>query len=124
MMVLGLDRPIEIKIAEECGETEQAFELIAANDRVRGYEVDDTKAFRFTSFHILPDTVTLVAKHGDHVVATFSLVPDTMLLGLPMESIFGDEVAELRRRRHRMAEAIGLADRGSEFGNSSGSFRR
>ena len=41
-----------------------------------------------------------------------SLVPDTSLLGLPMEGIHGTEVADLRREGRRLAEATGFADSG------------
>ncbi|MBV8264715.1 MAG: hypothetical protein JO252_00060, partial [Planctomycetaceae bacterium] len=93
-------------------EWEQAFELVAASHRARGYEVDSTRPFRFTPYHILPGTVILIAKHEDRVVANLSLVPDTSLLGLPMESIFADEIRALRRQRRRLTEAISLADQG------------
>ena len=110
--VPGIERDIQIKIASEWAEWEQAFELLAASYRARGYDAPSDKPYRFTPYHILPDAVTLVAKHQDRVVATLSLVPDTSLLGLPMESIYADEIGELRRQRRRLAEAISLADQG------------
>jgi hypothetical protein len=110
--VPGIERDIQIKIASEWVEWEQAFELLADSYRARGYEAPSDKPYRFTPYHILPDTITLVAMHQDRVVATLSLVPDTSLLGLPMESIYAGEIGELRRQRRRMAEAISLADQG------------
>ena len=110
--VSGIERTIEIKIASERGEREQAFRLVAASYRARGYEVDGTRPFRFTPYHALPGTVTFIAKHGDRVVATLSLVPDTALLGLPMESIYADEIGALRRERRRLTEVISLAEEG------------
>jgi hypothetical protein len=56
--------------------------------------------------------VNLVAKHGDRVLATLSLIPDTTRLGLPMESIYAAEVAQLRCHGRRLAEATSLADEG------------
>jgi hypothetical protein len=105
-------RAFEVKVATERGEFEQAFQLLAARYQARGYEDPSPKLFRFTPFHVLPDTVTFVAKHGDRVVATLSLVPDTSLLGLPMECIYGEEIARLRREGRRLAEATSLADGG------------
>jgi hypothetical protein len=110
--VAGLTRDIQVKIASERTEFEQAFALLAANYRARGYETPSDKPFRFTPFHALPGTVTLVALHHDQVVATLSLVPDSPRLGLPMESIYGPEVAQLRKDGMRLAEAISLADSG------------
>jgi hypothetical protein len=68
--------------------------------------------YRFTPFHALRDTITIVATHERSVVATLSLVPDGPILGLPMESIYGAEIEELRREGRWMAEAISLADAG------------
>jgi hypothetical protein len=109
--VPGIVRDIRIKIASEWTEWEQAFELLAASHRGRGYEIPGSMPFRFTPYHILPDTVTLVAMHRDRVVATLSVVPDTSLLGLPMESVYAEQVGVLRLRRRRLSEAISLADR-------------
>jgi hypothetical protein len=111
-LVPGIGRSIEIKIASEQAEWEQVFQLLAANYRARGYEADGSQPFRFTPYHVLPDTLILVAKHQERVLATFSFVPDTSLLGLPMESIYGDEVADLRQQGRRLGEAISLADVG------------
>src|SRR4051812_116170 len=61
--VPGLDRSIRVKIASELEELEGAFQLLAENYQARGYEKPSTKLFRFTPYHVLPGTVTLVAKH-------------------------------------------------------------
>jgi hypothetical protein len=110
--VPGLARDIQVKIANGFDELEQAFELLAANYRARGYDAPGDVPYRFTPFHGLRETITIVAKHGRRVVATLSLVPDGPILGLPMESIFGEEIDDLRRQGRRMAEAISLADDG------------
>jgi hypothetical protein len=108
--VPGLARDIRVKIATKRSEFEQAYELLAANYRARGYEAPGDKPYRFTPFHALPETVTLVAKDGDRVCATLTLVPDSEILGLPMETIYGPEVAQLRAAELHPAEAISLAD--------------
>ena len=108
--VPGLARDIRVKIATKRSEFEQAYELLAANYRARGYEAPSDKPYRFTPFHALPETVTLVALDGDRVVATLTLVPDSAILGLPMETIYGPEVAQLRAAGLCPAEAISLAD--------------
>lgn len=110
ILVPGLARRIEVKIAATRDEFEQAFRLLARRYQGRGYEEPSPKLFRFTPYHVLPETVTFVAKHGAAVVATLSLVPDTALLGLPLEGIFGPEVALLRREGRRLAEVTSLAD--------------
>lgn len=110
--VPGLARDIQVKIASERHEFKQAFELLAANYRARGYEAHGEKPYRFTAYHALPGTVTFVAIHDGKVVATFSLVPDSRILGLPMECIYGQEVARLRRDGYRLGEVTSLADTG------------
>jgi hypothetical protein len=110
--VAGLGRHIRVKIASERGEFDQAFRLLAARYKARGYDAPSSRAYRFTPHHALPGTVTFVAKHGERVVATFSLVPDNPSLGLPMECIYGQEVEELRRKGRRLAEVTSLAEEG------------
>jgi hypothetical protein len=110
--VSGISRRIEVKIASTKSEWEQAFQLAASNYQARGYETPGGNRLRFTPYHALPDTLTLIAKHESQVVATFSIVMDNTLLGLPMEDIYADEIASLRRRGRRMFEATTLADTG------------
>jgi hypothetical protein len=110
--VAGLAREIHVKVATQRNECAQAYKLLAENYRARGYEAPGEKPFRFTQYHAMPGTATLVALDHDRVVATLTLVPDSDLLGLPMESIYGPEVAQLRQAGLRPAEAICLADTG------------
>jgi hypothetical protein len=112
VLVPGLGRPIRVKIASEREEFEQAFRLLAARYRNRGYDTPGSGEFRFTPFHALPGTVTFVAKDGERVAATLSLVPDNPTLGLPMESLYGEEVGALRREEKGLAEVTSLADDG------------
>jgi hypothetical protein len=110
--VPGISRPIEVKIASRESEWEQAFALAAASYQERGYESPGASRLRFTPYHALPETVTLVAKHAEQVLATFSIVMDNTLLGLPMEGTYPGEIASLRGRGRRMFEATTLADGG------------
>jgi hypothetical protein len=105
-------RPIEVKIASERAEWEEAFRIVLASYQARGYEPPTATGLRFTPYHALPDTTTFVAKHEGHVIATLSQVMDNPLLGLPMESIYGPELDELRRRGRRLSEVTSLADTG------------
>jgi hypothetical protein len=109
--VPGIAREVYVKIASTEEEWKQAYRLVATNYQARGYEPRSSKPFRFTPFHALPDTTTFVAKHEGQVIATLSLVQDNTLLGLPMESIFGAEVEELRDAGKHLVEVTSLADR-------------
>jgi hypothetical protein len=110
--VSGVSRPIEVKIASERTEWEQAFRLVATTYQARGYETPNVSSFRLTPYHALLDTTVLVAKHEGRVVATFSIVLDNTYLGLPMECIYQDEIDSLRRCGRRLAETTCLADQG------------
>ena len=112
IQVPGLVRDVHVKIASVRAEWTQAFALVAASYRARGYQCANSKAFRFTPYHALPDTVTFVAKHGDAVIATLSLVFDNTLLGLPMASIYGTEIDRLRAAGRHVVEVTSLADAG------------
>lgn len=109
VLVPGISREIMVKIASTAEEWEQAFALVADNYQDKGYEAATNKPYRFTPYHALPDTVVFVAKLEGRVVATFSLVADNPHLGLPMEAIFDQEIADLRRQGRRMAEVTSFA---------------
>ena len=109
--VPNITRDIRVKIASTRAEWEEALQLVADSYQARGYEVAGAGDYRFTSYHALPDTVTIVAKEQERVVATFSLVPDNTLLGLPMESIYKHEIQQLRQAGRHLFETGSLADR-------------
>ena len=110
--VPNIGRDIRASIGREQAELEDAYRLLATNYRARGYEAPGSTPYRFTPYHALPETATFVARHDRRVVATLTLVPDTELLGLPMESIYGAEIDRLRRKGRRLAEFTSLAVQG------------
>jgi hypothetical protein len=107
--VPNVTREIVVKIASEPDEWEQALRLVASQYQKKGYEPPDRDLLRFTPFQALPDTMTFVAKDDSGVIGTVTLVPDNTLLGLPMDSLYGPEMAQLRRDGRRLAESISLA---------------
>jgi hypothetical protein len=111
-VIPGLSRTVTAKRASRRGEFVRAFALLAAKYQARGYDEPSGKPFRFTPHHALPGTLTFVAKDGERVVATLSMVPDSPLMRLPMESIYGEEIARLRREGRTLAEVTSLASDG------------
>jgi hypothetical protein len=109
--VPGIGRKVHVKIASKFDEFKGAFGLLATNYQACGYESQGAGLYRFAPYHVLPTTVTVVAKHENQVVATLSVVLDTELCGLPMESVYGAEIDGLRRDGRHVAEATCLADR-------------
>jgi hypothetical protein len=108
-MVPGITRDIEVKLANTVPEWEAAFRLVRENYLDSGYDNPSQKLFRFTPYHALPDTTVFVAKCDGQVVATFTLVPDARPLGLPLESLYQEEVDTLRQEKRRIAEVTSLA---------------
>ncbi|MGE3804977.1 MAG: hypothetical protein AB7K24_09925 [Gemmataceae bacterium] len=108
LTVHGLERPIQVKVADNNDEWTQAFRLLTLNYQGRGYDAGGND-YRFTSFHALPCTTVFVAKEGNTVCATMSLVADNVLLGLPMESLYRAEIQKLRQQGCRLGEVGSLA---------------
>src|SRR4029077_3166403 len=54
--VPGITRKIRVKIASSREEFAEAFRLLATNYRACGYEQQSTGYFRFTPYHVLPNT--------------------------------------------------------------------
>jgi hypothetical protein len=69
---------------------------------------------RVTPYHLFPSTDVFVALLRGEVISTVSLVGDSPM-GLPMESIYHDVVAQRREQRLRVAEVTCLADRRRDF---------
>lgn len=115
---------ISYKFAQETYELESSFELVWKSYVKVGLQADDGQILRITKYHLLPTTKILVAIHHPEldkknpdyeklkepglVVGTLSLVLDSPL-GLPMEEICGEEIAELRDDSRILAEIIALA---------------
>jgi hypothetical protein len=68
---------------------------------------------RVTPYHLLATTDVLIAEYRGEVIFTLSLVIDGAL-GVPMEHIYGEEIAGLRRKGLLVGEVSCLADRRSE----------
>ena len=109
LLVPRIARAIEVKMASQRGEWEQALQLVARKYQAKGLAPRDVQALHFTPYHALPDTITAIAKHDGRVVATLSAVADNHLLGVPMAKLYPDEISQLRQEHHRFAEATCLA---------------
>jgi hypothetical protein len=64
---------------------------------------------RITPYHLLPTTEVLVALERRRVTCTMSLVSDSEK-GLPMESVYPDEIASLRLKEYSLAEVSCFAE--------------
>lgn len=108
--VPGISRDIRVKIASTRDEwSRRSSWWRTATRRAATRRPAPTCASRATMH--CPTTSVLVAKAGAEVVATFSLVPDNALLGMPLEGLYRDEIRRLRLQGRKMFETGNLADR-------------
>jgi hypothetical protein len=106
-------RPIECRVARSQADREAAFRLIYDSYLRAGLVRENPFGMRVSPYHLLPTTEMFVATVEETVVATMSIVMDGEL-GLPMESIFPEEIAQRRQAGTRLAEVSCLADRRAE----------
>lgn len=101
---------IVCKIADTRAQRESAFQLVYDAYLCSGLGKPNRWGMRVTPYHLLPMTTVFIALHEGEVVLTFTLVSDGEL-GLPIESVYGEEVACLRDAGFRCGEVSCLADR-------------
>jgi hypothetical protein len=101
---------IDIKVAATRAERRDAFELVYSAYRRAGLCAENPFGLRFTPYQVLPSTDIFIAKFQGEVISTLSLVRDGEL-GLPLEDIYGEEVASRRAAGVKLAEVSCLADR-------------
>jgi hypothetical protein len=105
---------IEYKIAATREERASAFRLVYKSYLEAGLGEPNPHQMRVTPYHLLPSTEIFIATLQEETVFTMSLVADGEL-GLPMEFVYGREVAQRRAQGLALAEVSCLADRRSQF---------
>lgn len=101
------ERPV-LKVTDRHSERDQAFQLAHKVYRRAGLTDENRVGKRVMRHHLLDTTDVLIAKLNGEVSFTVSLVGDGDL-GLPMESLFPQEVDNMRLQGIRMAEVSCLA---------------
>ena len=101
---------LRYKIAQTRKELQDAFTLVYHSYRRAGLVDANASKIRLTPFHLLPTTEVFVTQLEETVVSTVSLIGDGEL-GLPLETIYPQNVALIRKRGLRMGEIGSLADR-------------
>lgn len=102
--------PITVKVASTRAELEGAFRLVYRRYLSSGLCSTNPHEMRVTPYHLLDTTAVFVAVYQGEVIFTMSLIADGEL-GIPMESVFPDEIDGLRRQGVRFAEVSCMADR-------------
>lgn len=101
---------LEYGLARTTDERLGAFRLIHQAYVRAGLGQESSLGLRVTKYQIQPTSQVFVGMLGSDVVSTVSLIGDGPL-GLPMESMFAPEVAELREQGEKLSEVSCLADR-------------
>jgi len=105
---------VECKIASTREERAAAFRLVYEAYLRAGLGEPNPYRARVTPYHLLPTTEVFVATCRGDVIFTLSLIGDGEL-GLPMESVYGAEVAARRAQGLYLGEVSCLADRRSQM---------
>lgn len=110
----GNEVEVRCKISSHRTEREAAFRLIYESYVEAGLSAPNACGMRVTPYHLLP-TTTIFNAYWPHSsagdpLATVTLVIDGEL-GLPMESVYPEEIGERVARGWRLAEVSCLAER-------------
>lgn len=100
------------KIACSRNEWEAAFRLVYDAYVQSGLIAANDYEMRVTPFHLIPTTQVFVACRNESVVGTLSLVEDNRW-GVPLESVYPQQVQQLRDDGFRFGEVTCLADSGT-----------
>lgn len=101
--------------AETLDELKAAYGLAYREYLARGYCLPNASQMHYTYFCLLPDSRTFLLERGSEVLGTISLIPDSPC-GIPMESLFPDEIGGFRGPDRRLAEVSLLALKQEAFG--------
>lgn len=112
----GINDGLLMKVSESKTEREQALQLVQRVYSQAGLVQDNQSRLRVLPQHLVDTTEILVGKRHSRVVFTVSLVGDGDY-GLPLESLFSEEVAQMRAQGLRLAEASCLAN-ACDFGGA------
>jgi hypothetical protein len=76
---------LKIELASSVADLKAALTLVQKNFEREGYAQKSPGSLRLTPFHLLPQTVVIVAKINSRVVATTTVIPRTKF-GIPLDS--------------------------------------
>ncbi len=114
-LALHLSRGLVCRPVESLEDLKEAYRLLYREYMARGYCQPNLAKMHYNLFCLLPDSCTFVLKRKDQLLGTISLLVDSPC-GLPMESLFPEEIAKLRVPGRRLAEVGLLALNQTEIG--------
>lgn len=105
-----IEPQIEHSLARSRADLEEAFRLVHHSYVRAGLDPGNDSRIRLIRHHFLSSTEVVIAKHNGVIVSTATLIGDGDL-GLPAESMYGEEIRAMQSRGLRIAEVGCLADR-------------
>lgn len=103
-------RGLGCKIASTHDEWHDAFALVYESYVRSGLTRPNLTGLRIIPHHLLPTTSTLIARLGNEVIGTMTLVRDSAA-GVPLEAVYDRDVEQMRRQGIAFAEVSCLATR-------------
>lgn len=94
------------EIASNAKDLKEALTLVQRNFEIEGYASSASGKVRLTPYHLLPETVVIVAKIEDKIVATISVIPRTPF-GVPLDSCVS--LGSFTRDKGKVVEISSLA---------------
>ncbi|MCM8776263.1 MAG: PilZ domain-containing protein [Candidatus Omnitrophica bacterium] len=94
--------------AETLADLEAAYHLVYREYVHRGYCLPSPAQMHYSFYCLLPQSRTFLLEKDGKLLSTLSLIADTPC-GLPMESIYAEEVAKIRRPGRYLSEVSLLA---------------
>lgn len=101
-------RKTRYRIAANLADRSAAYWLVYRNYRRKGLIEPNRYQMRVTPYHLLPTTNTISAVQQHGVICTLTLIGDGEL-GLPMETVYWEEVENARRQGLSIGEVSCLA---------------
>ena len=99
-------------------ELEKAYQLVYREYRLKNYCSENPHKLQYSIYSILPESRTFLLEKNGNLAGTVSLIPDSPC-GLPLETIFPEEIASLRKPGRKIAEVGLLALDGEAFSRHS-----
>jgi hypothetical protein len=101
------DKVYRIRVANDLALREKSFRFMQRIYAEKAWGTPHPSGMLFSSYELLPDTVTLLVTHADKVMATITVVVDSPL-GLPDDATYKDELDRRRAKGRKLAQIISL----------------
>jgi len=99
---------IDYRVARSREDLENSFTLVYREYLKRGYVKESDSKLKLSIYNALPSTTTFVAMLEKEVIVTATLIPDSPL-GLPMDTLYHEELNVLRQQNKKICEISMLA---------------